>query len=124
MALFTVLTVITTPWWLKLAVRYWDERQIIFRKMTATESEQLMCRKVLITQSLLFFDLQCTAIIIAVVMPQKFTGVSHDQIYLVIFGILCALWLLVSYISVRTFEASSVDSMNEHYITQFYNFEN
>ena len=101
MVVFTALTVLTTPWWLGLAAKYWDERQIIFRKMTATDNEQLMCRKLLMTQSLLVFDLQCTAIIIAVVLPQKFTGASHAEIRLLIFGVLDAVWLLVSYISVR-----------------------
>ena len=101
MILFTVLTIITTPVWLKFAAKYWDERQIIFREMTARDDDQVMCRKVLMTQSMIAFDLQCTALIIAVVMPPKFNGTSHDQINLVVFMSLSAVWHLASYLSVR-----------------------
>lgn len=85
----------------KIAISYWDSGLFIFKTVGGDKRLQRMCRVYLFARSLLLFDSQAMLSCVILLMRSGFSGMTPEQIYLLVTGIVfTALWLFVGHMGV------------------------
>ncbi|OXA57563.1 hypothetical protein Fcan01_07748 [Folsomia candida] len=87
----------------KIGRGYWQSGTFIFKTVGGDRRLQRICRIYLFGQSLLIFDMQAMLSCAIIVIQDGFSGMTNEQTYMFITGIIFAfIWLFVGYAAMRT----------------------
>lgn len=85
----------------KIGRGYWQSGTFIFKTVGGDRRLQRICRIYLFGQSLLIFDMQAMLSCAIIVIQDGFSGMTNEQTYMFITGIIFAfIWLFVGYAAV------------------------